>query len=202
MTLMIGCDSWSIPATDPPMRWDDHPAHKPKPIKTSFPLLFLSNSQDPVTPLKAGVKMARKFVDAGLVEQHGAGHCSLAAASFCTLMKVRAYLMEGKVPAPPEWGPKGREIEDGKWDRCARDDWPWKNRMATWKAKEPLEKDASEEERVMRAWSYIRDMSATHLKFWGLRDGVMDRGMEIDWWRLAELRGEARREDGGWAMLN
>jgi hypothetical protein len=192
MTLMIGCDSWSIPATDPPMRWDDHPAHKQKPIKTSFPLLFLSNSQDPVTPLKAGVKMARKFVDAGLVEQHGGGHCSLAAASLCTLKRIRAYLAEGKVPAPPEWGPKGKEIAEGKWERCERDDWPWKHRMAAWKAKEPLGKDASEEERMMRAWSFIRDVSVTHLKFWGLRD----EPMEIDWWKLAELMGEVGVENG------
>lgn len=135
--------------------------------------------------------MARKFVDAGLVEQHGAGHCSLAAASFCTLMRVRAYLREGKVPGPPEWGPEGKEIEEGKWEKCARDDWPWKNRMGLWK-QAPLEEDASEEERVMRAWSYIRDVSATHLKFWGTRDGVMDRGLEIDWRLLAELRGETR----------
>jgi hypothetical protein len=202
MTLMIGCDSWSIPATDPPMRWDDHPAHKPKPIKTSFPLLFLSNSQDPVTPLKAGVKMARKFVDAGLVEQHGAGHCSLAAASLCTLMKIRAYLHEGKVPAPPEWGPKGREIEDGKWEKCARDDWPWKDKMGAWKARgafeeDAMEEDALEEERVMRAWSYIREVSATHLKFWTMKG----MGFEIDWWKLAELRGEARFEDGRYVMV-
>jgi len=203
MTLMTGCDSWSIPATDPPMRWDDHPAHKPKPIKTSFPLLFLSNSQDPVTPLKAGVKMARKFVDAGLVEQHGVGHCSLAAASLCMLKKIRAYLREGEVPAAPEWGPKGREIEDGKWERCAMEDWPWKNMTGTWKARGPLEEDvmeedaASEEERVMRAWSHIRELSATHLKFWGMRD----LEWKIDWWRLTELSGEAKVEDGRYMMV-
>jgi pimeloyl-ACP methyl ester carboxylesterase len=202
MTLMIGCDSWSIAATDPPMRWDDHPAHKPKPIKTSFPLLFLSNSQDPVTPLKAGVKMARKFVDAGLVEQHGAGHCSLAAASLCTLKKIRAYLGEGKVPPSPEWGPKGREIEDGKWDRCARDDWPWKNRMSAWKMEcsaehHDLDAEAAEDQNMMCAWSYLRDASAMHLKFWNLRD----MGLEIRWWRLAELRGEAKMEDGKYVLV-
>lgn len=84
MTVMLGCEGWKIKAVDPPMRWDDHPAHKQKPIKTSHPLLFISNTADPVTPLKAGVKMARKFVDAGLVEQHSEGHCSLAAVSKCT----------------------------------------------------------------------------------------------------------------------
>ncbi len=146
--------------------------------------------------------MARKFVDAGLVEQHGAGHCSLAAASFCTLMKIRAYLREGEVPPPPEWGPEGRELEGGKWDRCARDEWPWKSGMAAWKPRgafedEEVEDYAPEEERVMRAWGHIRDVSASHVKFWGMRDGRMD----VDLWRLAELRGEARFEDGRYVMV-
>jgi hypothetical protein len=35
MTLMIGCDGWPIKAIDPPMRWDDQPTHKAKPINTS-----------------------------------------------------------------------------------------------------------------------------------------------------------------------
>lgn len=60
------------------MNWDDHPAHKSKPIKTSFPLLFLSNTLDPVTPLSAAIKMSQKFVDAGLVEQKAMGHCTIS----------------------------------------------------------------------------------------------------------------------------
>jgi hypothetical protein len=121
MTLMVGCDAFGIETKDPPMRWDDNPAHKLKPIKTSFPLLFLSNSADPVTPLRAGVKMAKKFVDAGLIEQKSEGHCSISAASNCTVAKVRAYFSEGKVPPPPIQGGKGRELKDGKWDRCEAD---------------------------------------------------------------------------------
>lgn len=125
LTVMLGCEGWGIEAVDPPMRWDDHPAHKQKPIKTSFPVLFISNTYDPVTPLKAGVKMAKKFVDAGLIEQKSMGHCSLAAVSLCTISKIKAYFTEGKVPPPPEAGGKGRELEDGKWDRCEANEWPF-----------------------------------------------------------------------------
>lgn len=126
MTVMIGCDGWNIEAVDPPMRWDDHPARKKKPIKTSFPLLFISNTADPVTPLLAGLKMARKFVDAGLIEQQSEGHCSISTVSKCTIDKVRAYLIDGKVPPPPITGDKGKELRDGKWERCERDEWPWR----------------------------------------------------------------------------
>ena len=100
------------------MRWDDHPAKKPKPIKTAFPVLFISNRADPVTPLYAGVKMAEKFVDAGLIEQESEGHCSISAVSKCTINKVRAYFIAGLVPPPPVKGGNGRELVDGKWDRC------------------------------------------------------------------------------------
>lgn len=125
MTIMLACNAWEIKAVDPPMRWDDHPSHKADPIKTSFPLLFISNTADPVTPLAAGVKMARKFVDAGLVEQHSEGHCSIAAVSKCTIGKIREYLREGKVPPHPVKGGKGRGLVDGKWQKCAADEWPF-----------------------------------------------------------------------------
>jgi hypothetical protein len=125
MTGMVGCDAFAIETKDPPMRWDDNPAHKLKPIKTSFPLLFVSNTADPVTPLRAGLKMAKKFVDAGLIEQRSEGHCSLAAVSKCTIGKIRAYFAEGKVPPHPIEGGKGKELKDGKWDRCEADEWPF-----------------------------------------------------------------------------
>ena len=126
MGIMIGCDGYNITPTDPPMRWDEHPAHRQKPISTSFPLLFLSNTADPVTPLFAGVKMAKKFVNAGLIEQQSEGHCSLAALSVCTMAHIRAYFEQGNVPPAPKWGPEGEEIEKGEWRRCEANEWPWK----------------------------------------------------------------------------
>ena len=117
MGTMIGCSHWNVEATDPPMRWDNHPSHRQKPINTSFPLLFLSNTHDPVTPLEAGVKMAGKFVDAGLVESMSQGHCSIATVSLCMMRKIRQYFEDGVVPPSPR---------KGEWTRCEADEWPWK----------------------------------------------------------------------------
>ncbi|KAM3075462.1 hypothetical protein ACMFMG_007609 [Clarireedia jacksonii] len=154
IAVMVQCSGYSIPSIDPPMRWDDHPAHKQKPIKTSFPLFYISNSADPVTPLIAGVKMATKFVDAGLVEQKSVGHCSLAARSICTIRKIRAYFQEGKVPAAPVPG-KGKNLLDGEWEKCEADETPWHE----WHGVDQTAKDdieAAEFER-MNAWGDIQN---------------------------------------------
>jgi hypothetical protein len=119
------------------MRWDDHPAHKPKPIKTANPLLFLSSSFDPVTPLRAAVKMAQKFEGAGLIEQQSLGHCTISAFSACTTLKLRAYINHGKVPPPPKLD-KDQALRTGEWERCLADDKPF-GRVSTdhaWPASE------------------------------------------------------------------
>jgi hypothetical protein len=193
MSLMIGCDAYDITPTDPPMRWDDHPSHRQTPINTSYPLMFLSNTADPVTPLFAGVKMARKFVGAGLLELQSEGHCSLAAASRCTLKKVRRYFEEGVVPARPERGPKGQEIEGGVWDRCEADEEPWMpfdsdawiervKRDQRWNeieeieneeellALEALMEDAWDTMRLMDGWKDVQQLAKKYIRPMGLGD--------------------------------
>ncbi len=101
------------------MRWNDHPIHVPKPINTSFPILFLSNTHDPVTPLAAGLKMSAKFPSSGFVEQKSMGHCSISAVSVCTIMKLRGYFRHGEVPGHPG------AVVDGEWEKCEADEWPW-----------------------------------------------------------------------------
>ncbi|PQE16873.1 alpha beta-hydrolase protein [Rutstroemia sp. NJR-2017a BBW] len=163
MSVLIQCSGYTIPSIDPPMRWDDHPAHRQKPIKTSFPLFYISNSADPVTPLIAGVKMASKFVDAGLVEQNSVGHCSLAARSICTIRKIRAYFREGKVPAAPVPG-KGKNLLDGEWEKCEADEEPWHQ----WSGAERRANDdieAAELER-MTAWGGIQN-AFERVDLWG-----------------------------------
>ena len=125
MEVFLSCDGWEVESRDPPMRWDDHPAKRQKPINTSFPVLFLGNSHDPVTPLFAAVKMATKFAGSGLVEQRSEGHCTLAAVSLCTIAKIRAYLNEGKVPPPPTLSKDG-DFSAGQWDVCEANEHPWK----------------------------------------------------------------------------
>ncbi|GAA5932039.1 uncharacterized protein JCM15063_001107 [Sporobolomyces koalae] len=68
--------------------------------KTAFPILFLSMTADPVTPLSAARRMTDNFgpESATLLIQNGFGHCSLAHPSLCTAKKARAYLVDGIVP--------------------------------------------------------------------------------------------------------
>jgi hypothetical protein len=191
MSLMIGCDSYDIHPTDPPMRWDDHPSHREDAINTSFPLMFLSNTLDPVTPLFAGVKMARKFVGAGLLEVEAEGHCSLASLSRCTLKTVKAYFEDGLLPDVPEWGPEGRELEGGSWSRCEADEWPWRpfrgdDWMAEFKRRwretksgrelhgldvETLLREEMETVKMMEAWKEVQDFAKDYIRPMGLQRG-------------------------------
>ncbi|KAI0459826.1 Alpha/Beta hydrolase protein [Xylaria acuta] len=119
----LGCNGWEIKSKNPPMRWDDHPAHKPALIETSFPILVLSNTLDPVTPLGDALDMTRKFANASIVEQDGLGHCSLSCVSGCTIAHLRAYLNDGVVPPPPKF--KSDSRNDGQWPTCKCFDKPW-----------------------------------------------------------------------------
>ncbi|GJN91103.1 hypothetical protein Rhopal_004120-T1 [Rhodotorula paludigena] len=69
--------------------------------KTNFPIVFLSQHADPVTPLMAARKMQAGFGNesATLLVQNGFGHCSMAHPSLCTAKKLRAYFVDGVVPA-------------------------------------------------------------------------------------------------------
>jgi pimeloyl-ACP methyl ester carboxylesterase len=66
--------------------------------KTQTPLLFISNTADPVTGLAAGRRMVKTFEDAGLIVQDSPGHCSISAFSACTVTWIRRYLRTGDVP--------------------------------------------------------------------------------------------------------
>ena len=104
VTLMNGCNTWSlIPRPAPFDIWDDQKTSF-TPIKTANPMLFLSNTYDPVTPLSAAVKMAGRFVNAGLIEQtNGIGHTSLSAVSLCALGEGTGVFAEGNDCTATEW---------------------------------------------------------------------------------------------------
>ncbi|KAL8379176.1 hypothetical protein RB599_008834 [Gaeumannomyces hyphopodioides] len=75
------CNQWGILSTSQsrPSPWD--PSQDDNVTETAFPLLVLSNTHDPATPLKSGLRVATAFKGAGFVEQRCGGHVSMAATS-------------------------------------------------------------------------------------------------------------------------
>ncbi|KAJ5170206.1 Alpha/Beta hydrolase protein [Penicillium coprophilum] len=65
---------------------------------TSFPILFASNTVDPITPLKSARKMSSRFTGSVLLLQEAVGHTVIdQGASNCYFGHVQAYL-QGIVP--------------------------------------------------------------------------------------------------------
>ena len=93
------------------------------------------------------------------------GHCSLSAVSRSTIRKIRAYITKGEVPPPPKEGGKGKEMEDGKWECCEADEWPFHPYNG-----DPYNTtaavDADEEADAMAA---LKEMQGAfnELKYWG-----------------------------------
>ncbi|KAH8834185.1 TAP-like protein-domain-containing protein, partial [Flagelloscypha sp. PMI_526] len=65
---------------------------------TSFPLLVIGNTADPVTPLWAAKKIGNRFGGAIVLTQESAGHCSLSAPSVCTANIMGEYMRHGTLP--------------------------------------------------------------------------------------------------------
>jgi pimeloyl-ACP methyl ester carboxylesterase len=65
---------------------------------TSHPILFLSNTADPVTPLRSGRVMHELFSNSGLLVSDNAGHSSLAQPNLCVLQKIKKYFQTGELP--------------------------------------------------------------------------------------------------------
>ncbi|KAG5653159.1 hypothetical protein H0H81_002001 [Sphagnurus paluster] len=65
---------------------------------TSFPLLIVGNTADPLTPLWAAKKTAQDFSGAVVLTQDSPGHCSIAAPSVCTQKYIREYFANGTLP--------------------------------------------------------------------------------------------------------
>lgn len=122
--ITMFCANWDLrPAW--PFSWPESASvgngnGRTAPIDTANPLLFLSTTRDPVTPLVNAQKMQSLFKGAGLSVTEGDGHCSTSAPSLCGAQAVRDYFQKGVLPREglvcvPEVGPFDVEYGDGVW---------------------------------------------------------------------------------------
>jgi hypothetical protein len=125
MNIMTRCAGWVVPYADPPdINWDTFPTGDREPVTPAFPILWVSSSHDPVTPLQQALLMSTRFANSSVIEQLSDGHCSLSAVSLCSLGKIAGYLNWGIVPKQPDLDTGGDKIT-GKWETCKADETPW-----------------------------------------------------------------------------
>ncbi|KAF2120134.1 TAP-like protein-domain-containing protein [Lophiotrema nucula] len=64
----------------------------------SAPILFLSNTIDPTSPLQGAKKMTELFPGSALVTVEGVGHGTVTAPSKCAMEYIQSYLAWGTIP--------------------------------------------------------------------------------------------------------
>jgi len=95
----LTCSGWKVQA-----KWkanfpkEDRSTHGNGP-KGAAPILFVSTTGDPVTPLANAYAMTKLFPKHGAFVgvQEGEGHCTIASPSDCMAMQIGTYFAEGKI---------------------------------------------------------------------------------------------------------
>ena len=110
-------ESWLHPVecrqmhlTPPPSQQFDF--HTSKTNGTVFPILFVSNILDPVTPLVGARKMQAHFSGSALLVQDAMGHGSSSAPSNCTARYVQDYLAGRSLPPGTTCQPNMQPFDD------------------------------------------------------------------------------------------
>ncbi|KAK0187548.1 Alpha/Beta hydrolase protein [Armillaria mellea] len=65
---------------------------------TSYPILLIGNTADPVTPLTEAKKLSTAFSGSVVLTQNSSGHTSISASSECTQGYIQAYFQNGTLP--------------------------------------------------------------------------------------------------------
>ncbi|KAI0581292.1 hypothetical protein TUN199_06701 [Pyrenophora tritici-repentis] len=88
--LAMRCAAWKIHAK--------YTFEGPVGGETSHPILFISNTADPVTPLRSGRLMHSLYPGSSLLVSDHAGHCSISSPDPCLFSHVRRYFQSGVLP--------------------------------------------------------------------------------------------------------
>ena len=85
----------------------------------AYPILFIGNTFDNITPLTSSVYNAGYFANSSVLVQNSYGHCSLGTPSRCTMEARKRYFQTGELPkngtlCQPEVVPFGDDLEDLK----------------------------------------------------------------------------------------
>ncbi|KAI9056407.1 alpha/beta-hydrolase [Trametes sanguinea] len=87
----FGCHHWPV---TPPERFTGPWNHALR-----NPILIVSNTADPITPLATGKLVNDRFGSSSrLLVQDSAGHCALAMPSLCMIGNMRAFFADGTLP--------------------------------------------------------------------------------------------------------
>lgn len=89
--MLLDCVGWTV---DAKWRFDG-----PFKGNTSFPILFIANMADNVTPLRSAQQNAQGFPGSVIMIQDSYGHTSINTPSKCTAKTIRAYFQNGTLPA-------------------------------------------------------------------------------------------------------
>ncbi|KAJ7029410.1 Alpha/Beta hydrolase protein [Mycena alexandri] len=96
---MIRCKHWGRIRPSPERyngQWRmGHDLKAPK-----HPLLFVSNTYDPVSPVSSGRRMVEVFGSnhSRLIENNAYGHCSVSQPSLCIASAIHEYMIDGTLP--------------------------------------------------------------------------------------------------------
>ncbi|KAI4270607.1 MAG: hypothetical protein L6R38_007072 [Xanthoria sp. 2 TBL-2021] len=69
-------------------------------VKTKNPILFVGSDRDALTPLVSAQNASSGFEGSVVLQHGGYGHTSLGRPSLCTAKAIRAYIVNGTLPAP------------------------------------------------------------------------------------------------------